>query len=80
MFAGYPMAMTLRQKMPSSHTLIVQDVNPHAVKRFIAEAKNKCQDEGPMKIETAKTAREVAERAVRRNGTPLNVQRFKLIG
>ncbi len=58
------MAMTLREKMPASHPLIIQDVNHDAVKRFQEEVRSKGTGANSMKLQTADSAREVAERSV----------------
>ena len=64
------MAINLRQKMSASHTLIIQDTNNDAMKRFMEEVKETTKSKGPgsdeMKVETAKDAREAAEKSVSR--------------
>lgn len=62
------MALNLRQKMPASHTLIVHDVNDQAIEGFVKEVedftKSKGTSAGTMKLETARNAREAAEKSV----------------
>lgn len=52
---GYPMAKNLRAKLPIDDTLIIQDVNLEATKKFLQE--------NPEGVGTADSAREVGEKA-----------------
>jgi len=54
---GYAMAMNIRQKMPSSSTLYINDINASACARFQSEHRS----HGP--VEIVSTAREAAENA-----------------
>ncbi|KAK3622578.1 hypothetical protein LTR56_022133 [Elasticomyces elasticus] len=49
---GYPMAMNLRSKIPSSDTMIIHDVNPAVTEQFAKEVGN---------VTIAESVREVAE-------------------
>lgn len=55
---GYPMAKNLRAKMPKEDTLFIRDRNTEIMAKFVDEVGNG--------VEVAKSAREVAEKAVRR--------------
>jgi hypothetical protein len=52
------MAKNLRQKISPSDTLLVQDVNPSATKRFAAEFGNDYD------VQVVDTVKEVAEKSV----------------
>uniref|UniRef100_A0A093UZ16 DNA damage-binding protein 1 n=1 Tax=Talaromyces marneffei PM1 TaxID=1077442 RepID=A0A093UZ16_TALMA len=56
---GYPMAKTLRARIPPSDTLIVHDVNEQAMRQFVAEAKT--ASTGP--VEFTDSARTLAEKS-----------------
>jgi 3-hydroxyisobutyrate dehydrogenase len=62
------MAMNLREKMPASHTLVIQDTNVDAMKRFVEEVRELTKSKGAasnsIKLEVANNAREVAEKSV----------------
>jgi len=51
------MAKNLRQKLPSDDTLIVQDINKDASRKFVDELK-------AFQVVVAESPREVAEKAV----------------
>jgi len=55
---GYNMAKNLRQKIPATDTLYIQDVNSTATSNFVQELAGHS-------VVVAKSAREVAEKAVR---------------
>jgi len=65
---GYPMAKKLRENMPSSHTLIILEVNSKLMNQFIEETKTEAEARGnstdSIQVEIAHNAREVAERSV----------------
>ncbi|KAJ5120875.1 Dehydrogenase multihelical [Penicillium bovifimosum] len=65
---GYNMAKNLRAKIPASDTLIIRDVNEEAMKRFAAEAQEAARSNSAGahggQVETAASAREVAEKSV----------------
>ena len=61
------MAKNLRAKIPADDTLVVRDVNPDAMTRFVEEAKNDAKSLGVKdgwKVETAESARDVADKSV----------------
>ncbi len=55
---GYPMAKNLRAEMPKEDTLFIRDRNTEIMAKFVDEVGNG--------VEVAKSAREVAEKSVRR--------------
>lgn len=55
---GYPMAKNLRAKMPKEDTLFIRDRNTEIMAKFVDEVGNG--------VEVANSAREVAEKSVRR--------------
>lgn len=64
---GFNMAKNLRAKIPFEDTLVIRDVNADAMNLFVEEskelAKSKGIAEGQMKVEIAKTPRQVAEKS-----------------
>lgn len=58
------MAVNLRAKMPPSHNLIIMDVNDAAVTKFVTEVTSGAAAVDSSKVQTAKSARQVAERSV----------------
>lgn len=59
--SGYNMARNLQSKLPSSDTLIIQDINTDATNRFVEEVRDQF---GGAAVKVAGTVREVAENAV----------------
>lgn len=57
---GYSMAKNLREKIPKEDTLYIQDVNTNATAKFVSELPG-------FDVIVAKSAREVAEKAVSTN-------------
>ena len=55
------MARNLQSKLPSSDTLIIQDINTDATNRFVEEVRDQF---GGAAVKIAGTVREVAENAV----------------
>jgi hypothetical protein len=55
---GYPMAVNLRAKIPKSATLVISELNPDTVQRFLNETK----EYGPVKV--ALSPQEVAQQSV----------------
>ena len=62
------MAKKLRENMPKSYTLLISDVNSQVLARFVEQFKDAAESRTPgfdsMKVEVAKTARELVERSV----------------
>ena len=65
---GYGMARNLRLKMPAASTLIISDVKLDVMNQFIADIaharKARGEQSGGMKVEVARSVREVAEKSV----------------
>ena len=57
---GYGMAMNIATKKPQKSKLFIYDVNSEQMEKFVVDASAK----GVEGVETAKTPREIAERAV----------------
>jgi hypothetical protein len=55
---GFHMAQNLRSKLPTGSKLIVREIVEATLKRFVADTRD---------VETAATAKEVAERSVKYN-------------
>ena len=62
------MAKKLRENMPSSHTLMILELNSKVTNQFIEEIKAVAEARGnitdSIRVEIAHNAREVAERSV----------------
>jgi len=68
---GYRMALNLRKKIPASDHLLIQDVNPTALKDFM-------QETGGHGTRIAKDARQVAEESVSLVA-PLSLVHFHIV-
>lgn len=64
---GFNMAKNLRAKIPVEDTLVIRDVNAESMDRFIKESRELAKAQGVtesgMKVETAESPRELAEKS-----------------
>ena len=63
---GYRMAKNLREKLPKTDTLLINDVNKDAVGKFVEELSG-------FTVHATGSPREIAERAVRTEMFPLGI-------
>ncbi len=59
---GYNMALNLQSKLPSTDTLLIQDINTEATKRFLAEVE--AAQPGGAAVRIANSVREATDESV----------------